>query len=68
MFTADDTIWFRRVWAVGTGDDDTELFVSWRPGMDGEKMENFWEGKASQARIKQQGWEYFQHVGIGDGA
>jgi hypothetical protein len=55
--SADDTIWFCRVWAVGTGDEDIRLSVSLRPGMEREKMENFWKGQLSQARINQQGWQ-----------
>jgi hypothetical protein len=36
--SADNTIWFRRVWAVGTGDEDIRLSVSLRLGMEREKM------------------------------
>jgi hypothetical protein len=53
---SDDTIWFRQVWVVGTGDEDVRLSVSLRPGMEREKMENFWRGRLIQVRINQRSY------------
>jgi hypothetical protein len=50
---SDDTIWFHRVWVAGTRDEDIRLSVSLRPGMEREKMENFWRGRLIQVRINQ---------------
>jgi hypothetical protein len=49
--SVDDMIFFRRVWAVGTSDDNIRLSISLVPGMERTKMEDFWSAHLHQARM-----------------
>jgi hypothetical protein len=50
----DDVIFFRRVWAVGTSDDNIRLSVSVMPGIEQTKMEDQWAIYLIQARLQAQ--------------
>jgi hypothetical protein len=49
--SVDEMIFFRRVWAVGTSDDNIRLSISLVPGMERTKMEDFWSAHLHQARM-----------------
>jgi hypothetical protein len=54
--SVEDKIFFRRVWASGTGDDNIRLCVSLIPGMERTKMDDLWAAHLTQARMRTTQW------------